>query len=327
MARRLRLEYPGAIYHVINRGNYRSSIFETEGAKVGFEKALFEACERAGWILHAYVVMENHFHLALETPEPNLSEGMRWLGSVFALRFNRFRKENGALFQGRYKSIVVEDFERLGWLCHYIHLNPVRAGICAVRDLGQHRWGSMSRLRRPGSRPPFLSFEASLAGAGELADCGRGWTKYEQYLSWLAEDEPGMKAMHFGQMSKGWAFGSRQFKESLLEDEGRTATVIALSGRDAVKMRELAWSATLTKAMKVLGKKRPEIAKGRKSEDWKVAVAGVLKTRQFCRNGWIAEQLNMGTVYAVSRYVSQMLDGKRPEATRLYKTIMTKIKL
>jgi len=73
MARKLRLEYPGAIYHVINRGNYRSWVFEREGAKKSFQKALFETCGRAGWRLHAYAIMGNHYHLAVDTPEPNLS--------------------------------------------------------------------------------------------------------------------------------------------------------------------------------------------------------------------------------------------------------------
>jgi len=101
MSRQLRIEYGGALYHVINRGNYRAWIFEDEGSKKSFEKALLEACDYAGWRLHAFVVMSNHFHLALETPEPNLSDGMRWLSSVFANRFNRFRKENPRPIQER----------------------------------------------------------------------------------------------------------------------------------------------------------------------------------------------------------------------------------
>ena len=118
MARKVRFEHAGGLYHIINRGNYRSWIFDTDGAKQSFEKTLLEACARSGWILHAYCVMGNHYHLAVETPEPNLSEGMRWLQSVFAMRFNRFRKENGHIFQGRYKSIVFEGIEQLGSLCH-----------------------------------------------------------------------------------------------------------------------------------------------------------------------------------------------------------------
>jgi putative transposase len=129
MARKLRIQYPGAMYHVINRGNYRRDVFESVGAARAFEAALLEACELFGWLLHAHAVMRNHFHLALETPEPNLVEGMHWLQSSFATRFNRFRGENGHLFQGRYKSLLVEDGAALGRVADYIHLNPVRAAF------------------------------------------------------------------------------------------------------------------------------------------------------------------------------------------------------
>src|SRR5438105_8111243 len=105
MARKLRLEYPGAIYHVINRGNYRHWIFTEEGTRAAFETCLFECCRRSQWLLHAFVVMSNHYHLALETPLGNLVAGMQWLQATFANRFNRFRKEHGHLFQGRYKGL------------------------------------------------------------------------------------------------------------------------------------------------------------------------------------------------------------------------------
>jgi len=82
---------------VINRGNYRADIFETEGAKQAFETCLFEACAKSGWALHGYVIMRNHYHLALETPEPNLVIGMQWLQATFACRFNRLRGERGVV--------------------------------------------------------------------------------------------------------------------------------------------------------------------------------------------------------------------------------------
>ena len=106
---------------MLNRGNYRQWIFKDDRAKETFVRTLFEACERAGWVLHGYCIMSNHYHLALETPDGNLSEGMRWLQSVFARRFNSFRKESGHLFQGRFKSLTVENETCLGWLGHYIH--------------------------------------------------------------------------------------------------------------------------------------------------------------------------------------------------------------
>ncbi len=105
MARKLRLEFPGACYHVINRGNYRADIFHTEGAKSAFEGALVQACAKSGWHLHAFVIMRNHFHLALETPDGNLVTGMQWLQATFANRFNKLRGARGHLFQGRYKAL------------------------------------------------------------------------------------------------------------------------------------------------------------------------------------------------------------------------------
>jgi len=101
MARKLRLEFPGAVYHVINRGNYRTDVFAAETTKAAFEACLFAACEKFGWVLHAYVVMRNHYHLALETPQGNLVAGLHWLQETFANRFNRLRGERGRLFQGK----------------------------------------------------------------------------------------------------------------------------------------------------------------------------------------------------------------------------------
>ncbi len=108
MARKRRLESSDGLYHVINRGNYRADIFETEGAKKSFVKALEEACGKFDWELSAYCLMSNHYHLCLGTPLGNLSVGMRWLQATFAMRFNKYRKERGHLFQGRFKSLLVE---------------------------------------------------------------------------------------------------------------------------------------------------------------------------------------------------------------------------
>ena len=168
MARKLRLEFPGAHYHVINRGNYREWIFRDERTKVAFTKCLFEACERSGWVLHAYVVMGNHFHLALETPEGNLVRGMQWLEATFANRFNRYRAEHGHLFQGRYKSLVVEPGGALGQVCHYIHLNPVRAGLVTAQELGRYAYSIFwyPRLR-------FAVAAGVVAGSGAAAKVGR----------------------------------------------------------------------------------------------------------------------------------------------------------
>ncbi len=140
MAGKRRLESSDGLYHVINRGNYRADIFGTEGAKKSFVKTLGEACEKFDWELSAYCLMSNHYYLCLGTPLGNLSVGMRWLQATFAMRFNKYRKEHGHLFQGRFKSILVEPGQQRSMdLVDYIHLNPVGGG--AERYLRQVREG------------------------------------------------------------------------------------------------------------------------------------------------------------------------------------------
>lgn len=325
MARKARFERSGGLYHVVNRGNYRSWVFESDGAKNSFEKTLLEAAERCGWILHAYCVMGNHFHLAVETPSPNLSEGMRWLQSTFATRFNRYRKESGHIFQGRFKSIVVEDVERMGWLCHYIHLNPARAGICSVQALKGYRYSSYFHLWDKRRRPRSLDLSTCLEGAGELRDVPAGRRKYAQYLEWLAEDEPRQKALLFETMSKGWAMGSKEFKKALLDDERSLRACLELGVDEAREMRELAWESRLDRCLSVLGKSESDVKADLKSADWKVAVASFMKRRHLCRNGWLAEKLGMGTESAVARYSSEFSRGERRNPMQVFEVLRARV--
>ena len=176
MARRLRIQFPGAIYHVINRGNYRRDLFATTGAAKSFERALGETSRRFGWQIHAFGTMRNHFHLALTTPVPNLGDGMHWLQTAFALRFNRFRSETGHLFQGRYQSPLIQDAAALVRVVDYIHLNPVRAGIVSVNQMTEFRWGSLGRLVQ-GPRPDWL-LPAAWLNELHLEDSRHGWARY-----------------------------------------------------------------------------------------------------------------------------------------------------
>jgi REP element-mobilizing transposase RayT len=131
MARRLRIQYPGALYHIINRGNYRRDLFETAGAAQSFETALDEACTRFGWLIHAFDTMRNHFHLALETPDPNLVDGMHWLQSTYGTRFNRFRSER-AIGTHAWRQAIAQEYSHLS-------LNP-DLSRAEIQDLKQARW-------------------------------------------------------------------------------------------------------------------------------------------------------------------------------------------
>ncbi len=301
MPRKLRLEFPGAICHVINRGNYRADIFRTEGAKAAFEECLFAACAKSGWVLHAYVLMSNHYHLALETPEGNLAAGMQWLQSTFANRFNRLRGERGPLFQGRYKSLLVEEGEPLGQVCHYIQLNPVRAGLCTVEQLGDYRYGSYWYLRRPKRRPAFMAVTTPLGEAGGLADTKAGWQAYARYLSWQASEGPAGKNQAYVTMSKGWALGSGEFKAALVKDHAVAAATRSWEAQGAREIRALQWGAALRRALAAVRRSTQNPAEERKSAPWKLAVAVWMKTHTQAGNPWLCHQLHLGAPAALSR--------------------------
>jgi putative transposase len=200
---------------VINRGNYRADVFKTEGARDAFELCLFEACAKSNWLLHAFVVMSNHYHLALETPDGNLVSGMQWLQATFANRFNKLRGERGHLFQGRYKALLVEEGGPLDQVCHCLHLNSVRAGIVTMEQLPGYRHSSYWYVGQPKVRPAFLDLRTALIEAGDLTDTATGWKKYGEYLAWHAEEGPAGRNKAYGSLSKGWALGTKDFKAAL----------------------------------------------------------------------------------------------------------------
>ena len=134
MSRPLRLEFSGALYHVTSRGNERKAVYLEENDFEIFLNLLNTVCSRYNWVIHAYCLMDNHYHLLVETPDANLSKGMRQLNGVFTQSINRKHGRVGHLFQGRYKAILVDKDAYLLALCRYIILNPVRAKMVNTPD-------------------------------------------------------------------------------------------------------------------------------------------------------------------------------------------------
>lgn len=140
MARPLRIEYEGAVYHITSRGNERKTIFKEDEDRELFLNILKTINDRFHWLCHAYCLMDNHYHLVIETPEGNLSKGMRQLNGVYTQAYNRRHRRVGHLFQGRYKAILVEKESYLLEVCRYVVLNPVRAR--AVKRVERWKWSS-----------------------------------------------------------------------------------------------------------------------------------------------------------------------------------------
>ncbi|HAZ32058.1 MAG TPA: addiction module toxin RelE [Dehalococcoidia bacterium] len=138
MSRSLRIEYPGAVYHVTSRENNRQDIFLDGDDRIAFLEIVHQICDPFNWLCHAYCQMTNHYHLLLETIDPTLSRGMRQLNGVYTQTFNRHHDRVGHLFQGRFKAILVDKDAYLLEICRYVVLNPVRAKL--VRSVKDWKW-------------------------------------------------------------------------------------------------------------------------------------------------------------------------------------------
>ncbi|MEZ5414223.1 MAG: transposase [Opitutaceae bacterium] len=316
MARPWRIEYAGACYHVINRGNYRRNLFEGQGAAEAFVRTLGEAASRYGWRVHAYVVMRNHFHLAVELTEPNLSEGMKWLQGTWIRRYNGLRRLIGRPFQGRYKALLVEPGHSLAQVCHYIHLNPVRAGVVKAAEPGSYPWSSLAKFPVK-SRPDWLEPTVVLAESGSLADTKRGWKKYSQYLEYLAEDTASRKLLLAEKLSRGWCVGTRGFKQEMKKEmRTRGAELERFAGLEPAEWqaerREL-WEERL-QMLAGAAKIDLQSLPAKRSHPDKVRLAAALKQTTSVSNGWLATRLGMGQPASASQFVRRYLLSEEAQA-------------
>lgn len=179
MARPLRLEYPGAVYHVMSRGQERGQVFRDDGDRERFLLDLDRAVQEERWVVHGYCLMTNHYHLLVETPEANLSIGMQRLNGRYSQAFNLGHSRKGHVFEDRYKAIVVEKESYLLELCRYVVLNPVRAGM--VRSAREFRWSNYRATSGEGEQPAFLEVDWTLRCFG--AQRAKAREAYRRFVS------------------------------------------------------------------------------------------------------------------------------------------------
>lgn len=168
MTRPLRIQYPNAVYHVMNRGAGRRSIFLDQADNEGFLSILEQAWERWGIEVYAYCLMSNHYHLCLRTPEAKLARVMRHINGVYTQSFNRRHHRDGTLFRGRYKALVIEEDAYLGEVVRYIHLNPVKARL--VKEPQRYRWSSHRAYLERGRCPRWLKTQPMRSQFGSAAN-------------------------------------------------------------------------------------------------------------------------------------------------------------
>lgn len=186
MARPLRIEYAGAVYHVTSRGNARQDVVADDRDRATFLALLAHVVDRFAWRCHAYCLMDNHYHLLIETPQPNLSRGMRQLNGRYTQTYNRRHHRVGHLFQGRFTAILVEKDAHLLELCRYVVLNPVRANLVPHPRLWP--WSSYRATVGETHAPPWLTTDWILGQFGQ-----RVGPAQEKYRAFVAEGRGGLR--------------------------------------------------------------------------------------------------------------------------------------
>jgi REP element-mobilizing transposase RayT len=326
MARPLRIEYPGAAYHVMARGNQGRAIFKDDQDRKRFLETLAESCEKTGWHIHAYVLMDNHYHLLVETPEANLVAGMKWLQGTYTQRYNRRHQVFGHLFQGRYKAILVEaeDANYLQFVSTYIHLNPARAGLIRIgqEKLKSYRWSSYPwYLRR--DCPEWIRRGKVLGSLGLAETDAKG---YEAYMEGRVL-ELGIKAgrreleEQWKSLRRGWYVGKPTFVEKLQRWLGRAAQGRkreSQSGAARQAHDQAAAEKLLAAGLDALGLSSGQFSQLPKAAPEKVAMAWWLRRRTTVPLRWVCERLHMGHYTRASQAVSRMNQepGRKLDALR-----------
>jgi REP element-mobilizing transposase RayT len=294
MARKIRIEYPGAIYHVMNRGDRREPIFQDDFDRRRFLETLGEACAKTDWLVHAWCLMSNHFHLVVETPQPNLVAGMKWFLGTYTSRFNRRHRLSGHLFSGRYKALVVDGSGNgyLRTVCDYVHLNPVRAKLLTPEQpLRAYVWSSyLDYLRKPAQRLAWIRVGRLLGEMGIPQDSGAGRQQFEQRMEQRRSEKLGAE---WKAIRRGWCLGEDAFRQELL------ARLDGQMGEHhyGMERRESAED----KAVRIV---REELARAgwteedlglrAKGDPVKVAVAIRLRAETTMTLKWISQRLRMG---------------------------------
>ena len=295
----------------MNRGDRREPIFKDDADRVRFLETLSQCCAKTGWQVHAWCLMNNHFHLVMETPKANLVAGMKWFLGTYTAWFNRRHKLFGHLFSGRYKALLVEGNGNgyLKTVCDYVHLNPARARLLrAEQALSAYRWSSYPEyLKAAARRPGWLRVERLLGEHGIPKDspAGRGL-----FAARMEERQGAEDGREYRRIRRGWCYGEEAFRKELLgQMVGRVEENHYAEERqesDAEKARRI-----VAAELKRLNSTESELRRRRKGDPKKVKIARRLREETTMTLKWIAGELYMGAWTHVSNLLSQARRGKK----------------
>lgn len=303
----MRIQYEGARYHVLSRGDRREDIVLDDEDRKRFVETLGEGARRANWQVHAFCLMRNHFHLVIETPQATLVRGMQWVLGTYTARFNARHRLGGHLFSGRYKTIVVDEAQDgyLRRVCDYTHLNPVRAKIVGKEDaLDSYLWSSYPMYLRPArKRPQWLRVDRLLGEHGISKDAARGRREFSRRMEALrSENDQEFRKL----LRRGWRLGEEDFLDRL---ERRITSALSDNydpGQVAETMEARA-ARLVAQELRRSKVSSEELGKLPKGHPWKIRLAEMLHRDTPMTLRWIAATLHMGSWY----YLSHLLYLRR----------------
>lgn len=233
MPRPLRLEYEGAFHHVMNRGRNHQTIFHDDRYFAAFITTLQEASERYNAVIHAYCLMTNHYHLLIETPKANLSQIMQHINGKYTQRYNRMRGNDGTLFRGRYKSVLVDEDSYLLQLSRYIHRNPLEVKRRMIEKLEDYRWSSYSAYINQSTAPKWLMREKTYQKLGQKQ-------RYRGYQIYVEKGVDEDIKRFYGKDNILGVLGDKEYRETK-RDEVENADLLAIRAalQDKPSMKEL----------------------------------------------------------------------------------------
>ena len=297
MARKLRIQFPGAIYHVMSRGNRREDIFRDDFDHESFLKTLADTCAKTGWQVHAFCLMPNHFHLVVETPQPNLVAGMKWFLGTYTVRFNRRHKLSGHVFAGRYKSLLVGgEGGYLLTVCDYVHLNPVRAKLLPPEaPLRSYKWSSFPTfLVEAAQRAEWLRVDRIFGECGIPQDTAAGRREFERRLELRRSGETAQSADELDGIRSAWCLGDDSFRKELLAQmDGKFGA--SHYGSELQEAAEAKASRIVDQELGIAKWTENQLRALRKGDPGKIRIARRLRAETTTTLQWIAARLHMGT--------------------------------
>lgn len=282
MARPLRIQFPGAVYHVMNRGGSRQKVFREKQDYEAFLQTVGEIHDRWRVELFAYCLMGTHYHLCMRTPEGNLSRVMRHLDGLYTQRFNRIHRRDGALFRGRYKAIVVDKDAYLAQVVRYVHLNPVEGGL--VREPQSYRWSSHRFYLRPREAPKWLRIDDVARELGSIK-------AFHRFV--LEGNEKGLEDFYKkGRQSP--VLGDEDFRERIIERPSRVDREHPRYERVAVRPSV---DTVLRIVAAVYGVAVQDLLEGKRGKENEVRKVGMYLVKELCdvRLQEIAERFGTGS--------------------------------